>query len=220
MRSSIIVIVSAGLLGLVQGPSSPRKVLTEQAAVIAKASRPAAEEAVKQFEELVNDENFRSMGFETADEVKAAELGRPLPLVVIHLNELQNYKPGDDPYPLMHMVHRVIYPVLVKGQVRSGVEVHQKDGKWQPTSFGLADSVRRYSIARERHAAGDQSASYFLVKVQSLNQTYLGHETEKGLRLVHVRDQAVEKHKLEAQPAAEVLAGLVQAAKEHDGQPR
>jgi len=219
MRLSILVLVSAGL-GVVGGPAPPRKVLTEQAEVFAKASRPAAREALKQLEELVNDESFKDLGFEALDEVKSAELGRPLPVVVIHLNELQNYKPGDDPYPLMHMVHRVIYPVLVKGQVRSGVEVHEKDGMWQPTSFGLADSVRRYSIARERHAAGDQSMSYFLVKVPSLNQNYLGHETDKGLRLVHVRDQAVQKHKLEAQPAAEVLAGLVQAAKEHDGQPR
>jgi hypothetical protein len=59
-----------------------------------------------------------------------------------------------------------------------------------------------------------------VVKVQSLNQIYLGHESDKGLRLVHVRQQAVEKHKLEAQPAAEVLAGLVPLAREHDGQAR
>jgi hypothetical protein len=157
---------------------------------------------------------------EALDEVKSAELGKPLPVVVIRLNELRAYKPGDDPYPLMHMVHRVIYPVLVKGQVRSGVDVHERDGQWQSSSFGLAESVRRYARARERHSAGDPSTSCFLLNVQALNQTYLGHESEKGLRLAHVREQVVQQHKLEAQPAAEVLAGLVQAAKEHEGEAR
>jgi hypothetical protein len=219
MRSSILVFVSAGLC-LLSGLSPPRKILTEQAERYAKESRPTAQNALKQFEELVNGENFREQGFETAEEVKSAELGRPLPVVVIQLNELREYKPGDDPYPLMHMVHRVIYPVMVKGQVRSGLEVHEKDGQWQPSSFGLAESVVRYATARERHSAGDQTTSYFLVKVPALNEIYLGHETEKGLRLVHAHGQAAQKSKMEARPAAEVLAGLVQAAKAHNGQAR
>jgi len=54
-----------------------------------------------------------------------------------------------------------------------------------------------------------------------LNETYLGHETETGLRLVHVVEQAAEKkERLQGKPAAEVLSSLVQAAKEHNGQPR
>jgi hypothetical protein len=58
--------------------------------------------------------------------------------------------------------------------------VHQKDGDWRPSSFGVAEAIRLYAAARERHSAGDQKTFYFLVKVHALNETYLGHETEKG----------------------------------------
>jgi hypothetical protein len=35
--------------------------------------------------------------------------------------------------------------------------------------------------------------------------------------MVHIRRQAEENEKLEAKPAAEVLADLIKLAKEHDG---
>ena len=58
---------------------------------------------------------------------------------------------------------------------------------------------------------------FFLVKILALNETYLGYQTDQGVKLVHVRQQAEEKEKVEARPAADILAELVKRAKEHDG---
>jgi hypothetical protein len=55
------------------------------------------------------------------------------------------------------------------------------------------------------------------MKVLALNETYLVYQTDQGVMLVHVRRQAEEKDKIESRPAAELLAELVERAKELNG---
>jgi hypothetical protein len=194
--------------------------LADYVAAVTKNSRPAAKDALTDFAELVTESNFASLGFASLEEVKDAELGQPLPVAMVRLDELQKYKDGDDPYALVHPSHRVVYPVLVKGQVRSGIELHEKDGKWLATTFGLANSVKLYAQARQKHADQPGNTPYFLVKALALNEFYLAHLKGKELRLIRVRDQAASEHKLEGHSAAQLFVELAKKAKEHDGSNR
>jgi hypothetical protein len=218
-------LLTAAVLFAPPPPSGPLTVktereLTEHFQAVVKDSRSAAKSGLETLRELVTDANFKSMGFQALDEVKSSELGVPFPVVLVKLDELKAYKESQDPIPLLHPIHRAIYPVMVKGEVRSGMEVHSREGKWTAASFGLANEVYRYADARKKHAGDDDKTTYFLVKVPALNEYYLGHQTEKGLHLLRIARQPDAKEKLESRPAAEALLKLVPFAKEHDGKSR
>jgi hypothetical protein len=214
----------AAALVLAAGPPEETPTTKEQLAEhvrgIVKESRAPAEKALKQLRELATKENFRSMGFDSLEELPAAELGRPLPVLIVRLDELREYKPKGDPYKLLHPIPKVVYGVNVKGEPRCGVEVQKRDGKWEASALGIAGPARQYVRAVKEQAEKDRGTVFFLVKVLALNETYLGYQTDQGVKLVHVRQQAEEKDKVEARPAAEVLAELVKQAKEHDGKLR
>ncbi|HZY85598.1 MAG TPA: hypothetical protein VFE78_12260 [Gemmataceae bacterium] len=194
--------------------------LAEHVREIVKESRAPAEKALKQLRELATKENFKSLGFDSLEELPSAELGRPLPVLMVRLDELREYKPKGDAYKLLHPIPKVVYGVNVKGEPRCGVEVQKRDGKWEASAIGIAGPARQYVQAVKRQAEKDRGTVFFLVKVLALNETYLGYQTDQGVKLVHVRQQAEEKDKVEARPAADVFAELVKRAKEHDGKLR
>ncbi len=200
-------------------PTTKEK-LAEHVREIVKESRSPAEKALKQLRDLATKENFKSMGFDSLEELPAAELGRPLPVLIVRLDELREYKPRGDAYKLLHPLPKVVYGVNVKGEPRCGLEVQKRDGKWEVSALGIAGPARQYVQAVKKQAEKDRGTVFFLVKVLALNETYLGYQTDQGVKLVHVRQQAEEKAKVEARPAADVLAELVQRAKEHDGKLR
>jgi hypothetical protein len=197
-------------------PTTKEK-LAEHLREIVKESRAPAEKALKQLRELATKENVKSMGFESLEELPTAELGRPLPVLIVRLDELREYKPKGDPYKLLHPIPKVVYGVHVKGEPRCGVEVQKRDGRWEASALGIAGPARQYVQALKKQAEKDRATVFFLVKVLALNETYLGYQTDQGVKLVHVRKQAEEKDMVEARPAAEVLADLVKLAREHDG---
>jgi hypothetical protein len=200
--------------------ATTREQLAEHVREIVKESRAPAEKALKQLRELATKENFKSLGFDSLEELPSAELGRPLPVLMVRLDELREYKPKGDAYKLLHPIPKVVYGVNVKGEPRCGVEVQKHDGKWEASAIGIAGPARQYVQAVKRQAEKDRGTVFFLVKVLALNETYLGYQTDQGVKLVHVRQQAEEKDKVEARPAADVFAELVKRAKEHDGKLR
>jgi hypothetical protein len=200
------------------GPQTPdewEKHLTS----IVTDSRPAAQQALGSLDELASDDNFKSLGFTTLAEVKNAKLGVPFPVVLVRLDKIKNFKEGDDPLLLLHPLHRAVYPLLVNEEFRSALEIRRHDGKWELASIGLTSDVRRYAEGRRRHSTDDPKIAHFLVKVPALHQYYLGHQTDKGLRLLRIREDAPQE-RLESHPAAEVFLKLVPFAQEHDGKAR
>jgi hypothetical protein len=216
------VLVASLILAAAPPPAMPtnREHLAQHLKAMIEESRAPAEKGLKQFRELANKENFRSLGFDSLEEVALAELGKPLPVLLVRLDELRNYKEKDDPYKLIHPIPKVMYVVQVKGAARCGLEVEKVDGKWEAASFGLAGPSRMHAEALKKQAEKDRATALFIIKVPALNETYLAYQTEKGPKLVHMRRQAEEKDTIEARPAADVFAELVKLAREHDGKPR
>jgi hypothetical protein len=192
----------------------------EHLQAIVADSLPAAQAALKGLDLLTTDDNFKSLGFATLAEVKSAKLGDPFPVVQVRLDELKDFKEGDDPLFLLHSLHRAVYPVMVDDEFRSALEIRRHKGKWELSSVGLTADVRRYAEGRRKHSAGEQTPAHCLVKIPALHQYCLGHRTtDKGLRLLRIRDETVSG-RLDSRPAAEVFLDLVPFAREHDGKAR
>jgi hypothetical protein len=214
------VVFAAGLVLCTAPPEetpTSKEQLAEHLRAMVKESLAPAEQALKHLRELATKENFQSLGFDSLEELPAAELGKPLPVLIVRLDELRDYKERGDAYKLLHPIPKVLYGVNVKGEPRCGLEVQKRDGKWEASAIGIAGPARQYVQALKKQAEKDRATVFFVVKIPALNETYLGYQSDRGVRLVHVRQQAEQQDKLEARPAAEVLAELVKAAKEHDG---
>jgi hypothetical protein len=180
------------------------------------SSRQAASQGLETLRKLVNADNYRSMGFESLDEVRSASLGDPLHIYRVRLDQLREYEPGGDPEKLLSDIGQDLYPVSVAGAVRSSVLIEKKGGQWSAVSFGGANLVKVLGqrLADNSTTSKVAAASYFEVHVAALNMYFLGYRQESRLMLVPLIDDAKLKFTAGMPvPAAEVFAALVPAAK-------
>lgn len=203
------------LMGQAPKPTTAERLSEDVKTWIAQSQAPARQ-AVQELAELATSDNFKSLGFNSLDEVKKAELGKPLPVVIVKLDELRDYKEGDDAYKLLHPIPKVMYAVNVQGETRSGVEVEKQDGQWHASSFGATPLARRHAEALKKQAAKDRAETFFIIKVLALNRMYLAYQNDKGAWLIPVQWDD-EDAKVEPRLAASVLSELVKDANEHDG---
>lgn len=202
------------------GPAAPggaTPLPLEETTRVARAALPT-------FRELVAaQKNARAMGFESADEVGRAELGDPLPVFLVRLDQLRSYERGGDPNALLTPAPRVLYPLTVERQVRSSLAVVRTENGLQASSFGspnrtrLIDRARAASMERTRLPA----SAYFEVDVPALNLVFVGHREERRLMLTPaIADRLAGLEAGATQPAEQVFAALVPAARAHVDAPR
>jgi hypothetical protein len=173
----------------------------------------AATTALDTFRQLVNAQNYRTLGFESADEVKSATLGAPLPVYNIGLEQLKAFKPETDANSLLASSAETVYPVVAAGQVRSSVTVIKAEGGYKPASFGNAEIVKALSQYR---GEGDS----FVVRVPALSLYFIGRRADGKLTLTPIaEDPRIKARPGEALPAGEILGQLVSVANEYNGLP-
>lgn len=204
MRSFLIV---AGLL-LLMGCSqenAPKSPVPEP--------EKAASDAVGILQKLVTDQNYKSFGFDSADEVKSAQLGQPLPVSVIGLDKLKNAQAGVAPDSLLTQSPETIYPVTVRGAVRSSVTIIHKAEGYAPASFGNAEIVKGLSRFR-------QAGNEFVLRIPAFNMYFLARRVENQVVLVPILDDPRMKVKAgEAVPLPRLLELLRPLANEYNGLP-
>lgn len=179
------------------------------------ASNPkdAATSAIQTFQQAVTAQNYRSLGFESADEVKSASLGQPLSQFDIGLDQLKSYKEGADVNSLLSPSPDTIFPVTVSGQVRSAVIVSKREGGYVPTTFGRADIVK--ALSRYREQPND-----FVVRIPALNTYYVGRRVENRFLMTPIiEDPRVNLKPGVAVPAEDVLKQLAPIANAYNGLP-
>ncbi len=176
----------------------------------------AATNALGVLQKLVNEQNYRAMGFDTVDEVKQAQLGQPFATFNIGLEQLKGYQTGANANSVLTQNSETIYPVTVNGQVKSSVTVVQKAGGYEPSSFGNAEIVKGLS----RYRTGENAANDFVVRVPALNMYFLAKRVENQLFLTPIVDDPRLNLKVgEEVPAEIVLQQLVPIAKAYNGLP-
>lgn len=208
MRSLVIAIAFVILLGACQSKENPKP----------PSSQPqqAAQDAIGVLQKLVNDQNYKAMGFDSVEEVKQARLGQPLQVFNMPLDKLKGYQPGGDPNTLLAKSSETIYPVTVNEQVKSSVTIVQNEAGFAPSSFGNAAIVRSLAQYRQAQAAeGD-----FVVRVPALNMYFLARRVENKLMLVPiVDDPRLKLRPGEAVDAEQALQQLVVIANAYNGLP-
>jgi hypothetical protein len=175
----------------------------------------AASGALGVLRQLVTPQNFRAMGFDSAEEVSRAQLGAPLPVNNIGLDQLKQYQPGTDPAALIKPTSETVYPILVDGNVKSSLTIVKKGDGYAPSAFGNADVAKRLG----RYRAGAEG-DVFIVRVPALNFYFVGQRTAKGILLTPiVSDPRLRLAEGQPAPADQVLAQLVPVARAYNGLP-
>ena len=186
-------------------------------------TQPVAQKALKTFSRLVTKENYKRMGFEDPEEVRTATLGAPLQDFIVRLDKLKSYVPGGRLDELLTATDQVIYPVLVKDQVRSSITISKTGESWQAVSFGGPNFIKLISgtLAENTKATRLDSSAYQVVRIPSLNLFFLGVHLNNELMFVPVTDNARLKFRAGAGMKAEnVFSAILPEAKAHNGLPR
>ena len=203
----LLLCVSTASVGLAQETATPR-----EATAVAQKALPTLRDLVRQ------QKNYREMGFESLDELDRIALGEPSSTYVVRLDELEAYKEGQDPAPLLHAANRVVYPVLVGSQVRSSITVGAAAKGWEVTSFGSPNHAKVLSRVRAASAESARipSVSLFVVEVPGLKLVFVGYRADGRIVLTPILDDAGFQFKA-GQPisADKVFQRIRVAAKSH-----
>lgn len=176
-RPSILrILIALGVLGLIVWlflNFAPEPIEQEQPR--SETPEEAAEQALKIFPQLVNQENFAALGFRSPEEVQGAELGEPLPLYFVPLDKLQTYEGGQGlERELVVDAQTVVFPVLLNQSPRSSIFVQGNAQGWLASDFGGATLIRSVSEFRR---GGEE----FLLQIPALNLYFLGQFGEELL---------------------------------------
>jgi len=185
-------------------------------------SREVASRSLQTLSKLVTESNFRSMGFQSLAEVRAASLGEPIVSFFVQLDELRQYKPEADPLSLLKGGDLVLYPIEVNQQPRSIVEVTRQPNAWAASGFGGAQFSRLLHRFRAQKAAETRQpvSSFFELRVPALRAHFLGVRSGSELMLVPLVDDPKGRWRAGASiPARQVFAQLVADAVEYNGLP-
>ncbi len=173
--------------------------------------------------QLAKQVDVRTLGFNNLDQVLAAKLGQPIADVMVRLDELREYRPGDQVKSLLHVTGRLIYPLEVDRMARSAMVLSlNKSENWTLESFGGASQIGMLTELRKQLAnqEGRSQQDYYQVRVPALQLMFLGIEQNGEEYLSPLFDMPVHgMAKGKIYPASEVLEKLVDAARKHNGEP-
>ncbi|MEP6820222.1 MAG: hypothetical protein ABJA18_11855 [bacterium] len=178
-------------------------------------AQSAAAQSLTTFRQLVNEKNYKELGFESLEEVSTATLGNPIPVVFVRLDSLRQYQAGSDPNALLSSSNQMSYPVMARDQVRTSVVVEQVDGKWQTATLGNGALAKALAAVRKPAAAGSAGNQESLVHVGALGLYFLAQRADNKWTLTPLTDKPDMNLKAgAAMPAEEVLGRLTVMAKQ------
>lgn len=137
-------------------------------------------EVLRQIGKEKEDEEYaRSLGFNSADEVRHSHLGDPLYLYRVPLERLKGFQKQDSLEKLLYNTEILMYPLLVDGQSRSVITVRPDQlGKvWFPTGAGYGEFIRL--VEKYRTPGAD-----IVILVSDLGLKFLATRTEDEFQLI------------------------------------
>ena len=183
-----------------------------------QAATEEAQRSLAALPEFATEETHKGLGFKSLDEVKSATLGAPLQVFTVRLDALRDYRPQTDPNSLLVDAHQLIYPVVVGGQPRSSITLHELDGKWQVTTVGRPALTQALVQARQRHIERTKAktGSLFVVNIPALNLHFIGQREGGALKLTPiVSDPELNTEEGRPVEAQALFSALVPRAREH-----
>ncbi len=171
MRTLLLIFCAFLMMGCTQRKNEPKPAAMEL--------QEAGENAIDVLQKLVNEQNYKSLGFLTIGEVQQAELGEPMEVYNMGLEKLRSFRAGQDPNSVLMLSVETIFPVTVGSEVRTGVTISHREQGYEASSFGNADVVRRLAGYR-------QSPKEFAVRIPALNMYFVGRHVETCILLMPI----------------------------------
>lgn len=212
LRRTLILATLGILVGCTTTPSgnAPDEPIDS---LFAEDPDEAAQKSLDAFRDLVTEDDFAALGFESLEEVADAQLGEPLQVSMVPLDRLKEFTQETDPNELLQDASRVIYPVTVRDEVRCSLEIGPIEGGWQGTTFGSPELIR--PLAEQRAGAED-----FVVWVPALNMYFVATRDGEQLILTPAFDYPEANLVVgRTQSAADVFAAIQPLAEAHEGLP-
>lgn len=218
-RLKIIAVLTALLLPILgthkaNSAAEPSSQGMEQSAIAAPplievdTAEQAAQigvEILQQIGKEKEDEEYaRSLGFNSADEVRRPQLGNPLHLYRVPLDRLKGFQKRDSPEKLLYDTEILMYPLLVDGQARSVITVkptHSGKG-WHPTGAGYGEFI---SLVEKHRTPGAD----IVILVSDLGLKFLATRAEDDFQLIPLS----ERKNLEIRPGPPALSARETFAK-------
>jgi hypothetical protein len=174
MRSLFIACTLLALLAACDRDSTlrPASPQPEQAAAL----------ALNLLQDLVDEHNYKQLGFDSPAQLKQAMLGQPLDIYIVGLDKLRQWggEEGSDALVLQSKSEETVYPVLVGEQVKSTVSIFRQTAGYRPATFGNAEIAR--TLTRYRQGEAD-----FIVRVPALGMYFIGRKAGDQVVLTPVR---------------------------------
>jgi hypothetical protein len=214
--------IVVSVFGSVSAQQTPRDILAS-IDTIASQTRDPAVRSLETFRKLVNQQNYRAMGFDSLSEVRSAVIGDPLVAFYLRLDHLRSYQPGGDPLSILSGGVKVVYSVLVGHEVRASIVLDKGARGWTPVSYGGPNYAKLlYRIrAQSGPGAAGPGTHYFAVNALALGVDFLGLSQQAKLVLIPLLDDHQGRWKAGVGlPADRILGFLVADAKAYNGLPR
>ncbi len=107
------------------------------------AERDEAQRTLQMYvQHMLNKENVARFNFKSLEEARSATVGDPYSVSYIALDALREYRAGRPARSVMRDAKKLWFPVLVGDEVRTKMEMVQRDGKWIGGEFGGTKSVQ------------------------------------------------------------------------------
>lgn len=100
-----------------------------------------AHQSLATFPALVNERNYRALGFGSPGQARDARVGKALIVYTVLLDELRDYRPGNAT-AILKEYGKIIYPVTAGETGLSGMVLNLRDGRWQTDRYGDAALIR------------------------------------------------------------------------------
>lgn len=192
---------------------------------VAKDAMTAASQALKTFPAIIDEKNFRTMGFKSVSEARQATLGQSMKVFQVRLDRLSKYESDTPPDSLLDKANsQIMFPLTVDNEARCAITVSLRKEQWVATRFGSSNLTKLVSSARQASMkiTGLPPSAYTIVRVPALNMVFVAHQDKetKELMLTPTLDNPkIEMKAGSPMPATEVFNKLVPLAQGHSGLP-
>ncbi|MHB8067353.1 MAG: hypothetical protein ACYDIC_05575 [Desulfobaccales bacterium] len=167
--------------------------------------RMAAKAGLPHFLKHIPQGRESAYGFSKNDAIAQAYLGEPFNLYTIKPQAILGYTPGDSVQSVLSPMNIWYFPVMLKDEIRSILEVGQMDGKWQAVGFGympIANNLRgvmqRWPTSKGFHPrlidVFQAQQLFIMVPEENANKLILLDESNPGLEMENV-DTVMERLK-------------------------
>lgn len=200
-----IAVVSLLLTGCTAG--------SQTAANTMKSANEAAQKVLASLPELINETNYRGMGFASLDEVKSARLGTGVPRRQIAYQTMVGYKEGTSLDQLFSSdtPASTVFPIEVGNSVRAAATVTRQGDSWRIGTIGDTP------LAELFNAAGTDRSSLEFVSIPGLNLEFGSIRRDGQTLLIPAQDVPETKMaKGQAIAAATAIPQIAAYARDFD----